>query len=91
MTKVQTGVTTVVGLVVIGNDTYFLELSTDPGFPAPGKGAVVRLHGNKLTTIADGLTAPTGITAGSDGALYVSNFGTGAPAGAGQIVKITLP
>jgi hypothetical protein len=91
VTNVLPGLTTVVGLVVIGNSTYFLELSTDPGFPAPGKGAVVRLTGTKFTTIAEGLTAPTGITAGSDGALYVSNFGTGAPAGVGQIVKITLP
>jgi len=91
VTRVQTGLTTVVGLVVTGNKTYFLELSTDPGFPVPGKGAVVRLADNKLTTIADGLTAPTGMTVGPDGALYISNFGTGAPAGAGQIVKITLP
>jgi hypothetical protein len=91
VTKIVTGVTTVVGLVVIGNDTYFLELSTDAGFPEPGKGAVVRLRGAKFTTIASGLTAPTGMTVGADGALYVSNFGTGAPAGAGQIVKITLP
>jgi hypothetical protein len=91
VTKVLPGLTTVVGLVVIGSDTFFLELSTDPGFPAPGKGAVVRLHGAQFTTIADGLTTPTGMTVGPDGALYVSNFGTGAPAGAGQIVKITLP
>jgi hypothetical protein len=91
VTKIQTGVTTVVGLVVIGNDTYFLELSAAAGFPQPGKGAVVRLNGGKFVTIADGLTAPTGMTVGTDGALYVSNFGTGAPAGVGQIVKITLP
>ena len=91
VTKIQTGLTTVVGIAVIGNDTFFLELSTDPGFPAPGKGAVVRLHGAKLSTIASGLTAPTGMTVGPDGALYVSNIGTGGPAGAGQIVKITIP
>jgi hypothetical protein len=91
VTKILTGATTVVGLVVVGNKTYFLELSTDPGFPVPGKGAVVRLVGDKFTTIADGLTAPTGITVGPDGALYVANFGTGAPAGVGQVVRITLP
>jgi hypothetical protein len=91
VTKIQTGVTTVVGLVVIGEDTYFLELSAAAGFPMPGQGAVVRLRGNTFTTIASGLTAPTGMTLGPDGALYVSNIGTGAPAGAGQIVKITLP
>jgi hypothetical protein len=91
VTKVQTGLTTVVASIVIGNKIYFLELSTDPGLPVPGKGAVVRLADGKLTTIADGLTTPTGMTVGPDGALYVSNFGTGAPAGAGQIVRITLP
>ena len=52
---------------------------------------MVRLAGDKFTTIADGLTTPTGMTVGPDGALYVFNFGTGAPAGAGQIVRITLP
>jgi hypothetical protein len=91
VTKVQPGVTAVVGMVVIGNDTFMLELNADAGFPAPGKGAVVRVHGTQVTTIATGLTAPTGMTLGPDGALYVSNFGAGAPIGAGQIVKITIP
>ncbi len=90
VTKIQPGLTTVVSIVVNGDDTYFLELSAAPGFPTPGKGAVVRLRGGTFTTIADGLTLPTGMTLGSDGALYVSNFGDGPP-GAGQIVKITLP
>ncbi len=90
ITKIQPGLTTVVSMVVNGNDTYFLELSADAGFPEPGKGAVVRLRGGVFKTIADGLTLPTGMTFGSDGALYVSNVGAGPP-GAGQIVKITVP
>jgi hypothetical protein len=90
VTKIQPGLTTVVSIVVNNNDTYFLELSTDAGFPMPGKGAVVRLRGGVFKTIAAGLTIPTGMTLGSDGALYVSNIGQGPP-GAGQVVKITLP
>jgi hypothetical protein len=90
VTKIQPGLTTAVGMVVDGDDTYFLELTAAPGFPTPGKGGVVRLRSGTFTTIADGLTLPTGMTLGSDGALYVSNFGDGPP-GAGKIVKITLP
>jgi len=90
VTSIQPGLTTVVSIVLNGNDNYFLELNTDPGFPQPGKGAVVRLRGGVFKTIADGLTLPTGMTLGPDGALYVSNVGVGAP-GAGEIVKITLP
>jgi hypothetical protein len=33
---------------------------------------------------------PTGMTLGPDGNLYVSTFGFGAPAGAGQVVRIDL-
>jgi hypothetical protein len=72
------------------DDTYFLELSTEAGPPVPGKGAVVRFRGGTFKTIADGLSLPTGMTLGPDGALYVSNIGIGAR-GTGQIVKITLP
>ena len=88
--KIRSGLTTVVSVVVNGDDVYFLELSTAAGFPAAGTGAVVRQRGDAFKTIADGLTLPTGMTLGPDGALYVSNFGDGPP-GAGQIVKITLP
>jgi len=51
---------------------------------------VVCVNGDgSLTTVATGLTFPTGMTFGPDGALYVSNNGFGVPVpGAGQIVRI---
>ncbi len=75
---------------------YALETMTVAGFPGPtaaGTGKVVRVNPNgSLTTIASGLTFPTAMTFGPDGALYVSNNGFGIPAaGAGQIVRVTIP
>jgi hypothetical protein len=91
-TRIFPGLTTVVAVVVSGGDTYFLELNDAPGFPGPNNGKVVRLRSGSLLTIATGLTVPTGMTMGPDGALYVSNFGAvPAPAGVGQIVKIIVP
>jgi hypothetical protein len=90
VTKIKSGLTAVVSILVNDDDTYFLELSTDAGPPVPGKGAVVRFRGGTFKTIADGLSLPTGMTLGPDGGLYVSNIGIGAR-GAGEIVKITLP
>jgi glucose/arabinose dehydrogenase len=70
---------------------YALEFSSAPGFPTPGAGKVVRLNRKgEIEDIATGLTVPTGMTFGPDGRLYVSNLGD-APAGAGQVVRITLP
>jgi hypothetical protein len=78
---------------------YVLEMSTSDGGPNPGDGKVVRMnhpdggpHDRDQTVIADGLTFPTAMTFGPDGALYVSNFGFGAPPdGEGQILRITVP
>jgi hypothetical protein len=67
---------------------YALETSTVAGGPTPGTGMVVRVTSSGLQTVATGLTVPTAMTFGSDGNLYVSNIGYGAPLGAGQIVKI---
>jgi hypothetical protein len=82
---------------------YVLESMTNPGFPGPGQfgsGKVVRMdhpdgdrhHDSEQTLIAEGLTFPTAMTFGPDGALYVSNVGFGAPpVGMGQIVRIEVP
>jgi hypothetical protein len=70
---------------------YALELSPAVGFPTPGLGKVVRLNRDgQIEDIATGLSVPTGMTFGPDGCLYVSNWGA-APAGMGQIVRISLP
>jgi hypothetical protein len=74
---------------------YVLESMTAAGFPGPdqvGSGTIVRFDKwGREETIASGLSFPTAMTFGPDGNLYVSNFGFGAPAGAGQIVKVGVP
>jgi hypothetical protein len=40
--------------------------------------------------VVSGLTFPTGMTVGPDGAFYVSEQGFGFPAGAGRVLRITL-
>jgi hypothetical protein len=86
-------VTTVTGIAFDSLDRlYILEMSAAEGGPAPGQGKVVRYEYNgHLTEIASGLTFPTGMTFGNSGLLYVSNFGFGFPAGAGQVVVIKVP
>lgn len=73
---------------------YALESTTSEGSPpVPGTGRLVRLapRSAEVEAIATGLTFPTSMAFGPDGALYVSNFGFGFPPGAGQIVRIAMP
>jgi hypothetical protein len=91
------GLTTVLGLAFGSRDRmYALESMTVAGFPSPAElfmGRVVQIDPNgHQRVIATGLSFPTAMTMGPDGALYVSNFGFGGPApGLGQILRITVP
>ena len=91
---ISTGFSTILGLVYdsVGN-LYVLESMTAAGFPGDqdvGTGTILRVSPiGQRTVVATGLTFPTGMTMGPDGALYVSNLGFAGP-GAGQIVRVDL-
>jgi len=91
---VAIGLTAVLGVAFDAHGHLFaLEADTVTGFPGPqavGSGTVVCVKSNgRLSTVTTGLTFPTGMTFGPEGALYVSNMGFGIPtAGAGQILRI---
>ena len=93
---------TVLGLVFDHKGRlYILESMTKPGGPGAdqlGSGKVLRIdkvgdHGKNSapTVVVTGLTFPTAMTFGPDGALYLSNIGFGGGPGDGEIVKVTLP
>jgi hypothetical protein len=84
--------TTVTGLTFDAQGRmYVLQLSDAPGFPTPGAGDIVRVDtSGAMETFLTGLTGPTAIVYGPDGALYVSDFGA-APAGLGRILRVTIP
>ena len=92
LASARAGFTSIVS-ICFGPDglLYALELSDVAGYPTPGAGKVVRLKRNGvIEDVVVGLIVPTGMTFGPDKALYVSNFGA-APAGAGQILRVTVP
>jgi hypothetical protein len=70
---------------------YVLESTTGNPMPTPDTGVVIRVSKNgERETIASGLSLPTAMTLGPDGALYVSNKGFGYPPGAGEVVRIVI-
>ena len=84
------GLEQVLGLAFRGGKMYALEMSTTGGGPTLGTGAIVRVRsGAPAETVVSGLTFPTGMTVGPDGAFYVSERGFGFGAGAGRVLRIT--
>ena len=83
------GLEQVLGLAFRRGKLYALEMSTTPGGPTPGTGAIVRVrHGGPAETVVSGLTFPTGMTVGPDGAFYVSDKGFGFGPGQGLVLRI---
>jgi len=87
-----TGFTTVLGLVFDNQaDMFVLEMSHTNGDPVPNTGRIIKvLPSGVKQVLVDSLFFPTGMTMGSDGALYISNKGFGpAIPGFGEILKVT--
>ena len=87
--------TTVLGSVWDHRDRlYVLESTTVPGDPTPVTGRIRRIDpSGRITTIAENLFLPSGMTLGPDGNLYVSNVGFGPLAlvvGQGQVLKVKI-
>ena len=93
LTAMASDLTTILGLAADDQgNTYVLESSNAAGMPQPGAGDIVRVSSSgDRTVIVSGLTTPTAMIMGPDGALYVSAQGYGAPAGAGAILRVEPP
>jgi hypothetical protein len=94
-----TGLAPVLGLETDKHDNlYVLEtfacLPQLPCVPAPfaaGTGRVLRINTDgSRDEIATGLTFPTSMRFGPDGALYVSNKGYNLPPGSGEVLRIVI-
>jgi hypothetical protein len=85
------GVEKVLGLAFRRGKLYALEMSRNAVEPAPGTGRIVRIRaGGVAEVVHAGMTFPTGMTVGPDGAFYVSEQGFGFPAGAGRVLRIAI-
>jgi hypothetical protein len=89
------GFTAVTGVATdAAGNVYVLESftcpSTAPCYPMVGGGRVIKVAPDgSRTPVAIGLSFPTALRMGPDGALYVANFSYGQP-NVGQILRIAL-
>jgi len=67
---------------------YVLQHATGPFLS--GNGALIRIapDGTRTTLASEGLTRPTSVLVGDDGAIYVTNRGISV--GTGEVIRITL-
>lgn len=89
--KMFDGLTAVIGMTFLDGKLYALETSTAADNPLPNSGKIVRVSDSgELTDVLTGLSFATAITAGPDGALYVSEFGYGDDSKAGRVLQVRL-
>lgn len=73
---------------------FVLEMFTNGLLSGDPTGALIKVapDGTRTTIASDGLVAPTGMTVGPDGSIYVSNFGVFPGSGQpnGQVVRISM-
>ena len=88
-TVVLSGFTNLIGLAAApGGGGYGLQMYTNGSLSGDPSGSIVHVNaqGKEDKIACGGLIMPTGITTGSDGSIYVSNYGL--IPGQGQVVKI---
>jgi hypothetical protein len=84
-----TGFTGILGVVFDKQHRIYVLETSAGGGPTPNTGRVVRINKNNTRDIiVENLFFPTGMTFGSDGALYISNTGFGPPTG--SILKVVF-